>query len=104
MSFRYHSCSAMSKGNPQAKHTATCVGQTLFICWRNGGNKRIFFTKAKRKQGKAKFKGMMSLNECFIVLTVSSRKGIFLLAEKNKNKTMSREGPLLSTAALGFAR
>ena len=38
-------------------------------------------------QGKAKkFKGMMSLNECFIVLTASSRKGNFLLAGK-KQKT-----------------
>ena len=27
----------------------------------------------------------MSLNECFILLTVSSRKGNFLLTEKNQN-------------------
>ena len=45
------------------------------------GINEFFSPKAKRKQGKVKFKGMMSLNECFIVLTVSSRKGNFLLAE-----------------------
>ena len=50
------------------------------------GINEFFSPKAKRKQGKVKFKGMMSLNECFIVLTVSSRKGNFLLAEKKTPK------------------
>ena len=44
---------------------------------------------------------MMSLNECLIVLTVSSRKGNFLLAGK-KTKTLPGDGPLLTTAALGL--
>ena len=66
------------------------------------GINKFFSPKAKRKQGKVKFKGMMSLNDCFIALTVSSRKGNFLLAEKNKNKTLSRGDHLLTTAALGL--
>ena len=33
----------------------------------------FFSSRVKRKEGKSK--GMMSLNKCFIVLTVSSRKG-----------------------------
>ena len=39
------------------------------------GINEFFSPKAKRKQGKVKSKGMMSLNKCFIVLTMSSRKG-----------------------------
>ena len=58
------------------------------------GINEFFSPKVKRKQGKVTFKGMMSLNECFIVSTVSSRKG--------KTKTLSRGGPLLTTAALGL--
>ena len=41
-------------------------------------------SKAKRKEGKVKSKGMMSLNKCFIVLTVSSRKGT------NQNNVLRR--------------
>ena len=36
-------------------------------------NKGFFSSRVKRKEGKSK--DMMSLNKCFIVLTVSSRKG-----------------------------
>ena len=35
----------------------------------------------------------MSLNDCFIVLKVSSRKGLFLLAEKKKYKNNVSRGP-----------
>ena len=69
------------KGNTPAKH-ATCVGSTLFICWRNEENKQIVFPKTWRKQGKVKSIGMMSLNECFTLLTVSS----FSLLEKEKQQ------------------
>ena len=60
------------KGNPQAKHITrvdrTSVGEMKWI-------NEFFSSRVKRKEGKVKSKDMMSLNKCFIVLTVSSRKG-----------------------------
>ena len=42
---------------------------------------KLFSPKTWRKQGKVKSMGMMSLNECFILLTVSS---FSLLKQKTK--------------------
>ena len=61
------------------------------------GINEFFSPKAKRKQGKVKFKGMMSLNECFILVTVSSRKGNFLLAGKNEKQNNVSRWPFTLT-------
>ena len=71
------------KGNTPARH-ATRVGWTLFICWIM---KRInkFPQRPRENKVRCKSRAIMSLNECFILLTVSSRKGNFLLTDKNEN-------------------
>ena len=56
-------------------------------CSSVGEMKRInkFPRRPRENKVRCKSRAIMSLNECFILLTVSSRKGNFLLTEKNQN-------------------
>ena len=56
-------------------------------CSSVGEMKRInkFPQRPRENKVRCKSRAIMRLNECFILLTVSSRKGNFLLTDKNQN-------------------